>query len=823
MQVSVATTNQWADHSDRVLLQTRRLVATLNRVQNLGHRAKSWRRALRDVPAEAATLVRLVADNPKQESSAKAISTLALRAIALQRLPSQEIGSRSVRAVPATPAERRHAIARVFAQLEPFSDEEDRLSQVRNDLQSSTWFRNDAVMVATAIVVGLIITVSNLRFSRQIVMRLALLVENANRLSLGHEMPKLIEGNDEIVELDRSLHVMARILQEGDDISRRYSLLANATTEIFLLIRRSDGRVIEANNAASVAYQYAREELLQLHVADVRAADTLGDVDARLAEIDRGAAVYQTRHRRRDGTAFPVEVASTIAHLHGEKIIVSVVRDVTERRQAEAAMLRAEVSEAGRAALEREIAERKQAERRLAFAAFHDELTGLLNRALFMDRLRETIAGQARHAGESAALLFVDLDRFKVINDSLGHSAGDELLVELARRLKAHLRRGETLARFGGDEFTYLLGRVDNESAATALAERVLSVFDAPFHIAGRDVFASASIGIAMGRAGSSTPEELLRNADIAMYDAKERGKRRYAVFTPALLARAVVLQELETDLQRALERAEFRLYYQPILRLEDGSLKGFEALIRWQHPQRGLLGPDAFIDVAEATGAIVPVGAWVLHEACGQMQAWREAHPGAQDLSMSVNVAAKQLALPTFARTVAHACERSGLPADRLNVEITESALMENDDAVRVNLKALRSSGVRVHLDDFGTGYSSLSYLRKFEIDVLKIDRSFVSSAGDGIASPELVRTILALAQDLGIDVTAEGIETAEQRRQLAELNCSYGQGYYFARPLDATSAGRFIVAFCCRHSDRLSCDCARKTARDGQILHRL
>jgi len=202
MQVSVATTNQWADHSDRVLLQTRRLVATLNRVQNLGHRAKSWRRALRDVPAEAATLVRLVADNPKQESSAKAISTLALRAIALQRLPSQEIGSRSVRAVPATPAERRHAIARVFAQLEPFSDEEDRLSQVRNDLQSSTWFRNDAVMVATAIVVGLIITVSNLRFSRQIVMRLALLVENANRLSLGHEMPKLIEGNDEIVELD---------------------------------------------------------------------------------------------------------------------------------------------------------------------------------------------------------------------------------------------------------------------------------------------------------------------------------------------------------------------------------------------------------------------------------------------------------------------------------------------------------------------------------------------------------------------------------------------------------------------------------------------
>jgi diguanylate cyclase (GGDEF)-like protein len=454
---------------------------------------------------------------------------------------------------------------------------------------------------------------------------------------------------------------------------------------------------------------------------------------------------------------------------------------------------------ADKVALQHEIVERTQIEQQLAFAAFHDELTGLSNRAHLMDRLND-IVGKRYDGAHLWAILFLDLDRFKVINDSLGHDLGDFVLVEAARRLERCLRLGDMLARLGGDEFIILLDGIENVKTACDVSRRMLRCFEAPFLIGEREVFAGASIGIATSTNGEDRPEDVLRNADIAMYRAKHLGKQRYEIFTPDLLTSAVRRLEIETDLARALERAEFRLFYQPIVALEDGRLVGFEALLRWQHPTRGLAGPDQFIGIAEENGAIVPIGEWVLREACRQLGAWREAFAEARDLRMNINASARQLRMSSFTQTVASALAAGGLEPERIHIEITESVLLHDADQARSTLAALRELGVEIHLDDFGTGYSSLGYLRDFPIDALKIDRSFVSgidtdNATTGLASVEIVRTIVALAQSLSLSVTAEGIETDEQRHALRSLGCARGQGYLFSRPVDADEAGALIT----------------------------
>jgi diguanylate cyclase (GGDEF)-like protein len=456
---------------------------------------------------------------------------------------------------------------------------------------------------------------------------------------------------------------------------------------------------------------------------------------------------------------------------------------------------------ADKVALEHEIVERTQLEEQLAFAAFHDELTGLSNRALLMDRLNEIVT--KTYAGAHLwAILFLDLDRFKVINDSLGHSAGDQVLVEAARRFERCVRSGDSLVRLGGDEFIILLDDIEDAEVACEVARRVLRAFDAPFVVEGREAFASASIGIATSRNSDDRPEDVLRNADIAMYRAKELGKKRYEMFTPDMLTNAVTRLEVETDLARALEREEFCLFYQPIISLHDGSLWGFEALVRWQHPRRGLVNPDQFISIAEENGAIVAIGEWILREACRQLQLWRAAFANAHDLRMNVNVSAKQLTAPGFARTVESALSACGLNPDGVNVEITESVLMDDADHAQSILAQLRQMALHIHLDDFGTGYSSLAYLRDFPIDALKIDRSFVSNSNvsnsnAGLTSIEIVRAIIALAQSLSLAVTAEGIETDEQRVQLQALGCTHGQGYYFSRPVDASKASGLIAGY--------------------------
>jgi diguanylate cyclase (GGDEF)-like protein len=417
--------------------------------------------------------------------------------------------------------------------------------------------------------------------------------------------------------------------------------------------------------------------------------------------------------------------------------------------------------------------------------AFHDSLTGLPNRVLFADRLAQGLQRSQRSRSE-LAVLFLDLDRFKTVNDSLGHQAGDDLLVAVADRLRNCIRPGDTAARFGGDEFAVLLEDVGGPDAAERAAMRVLYALEAPFQISGREVFISASIGIATGE---STADDPIRDADLAMYRAKAEGKGRYEVFEPGMHAAVMERLELEADLQRAVERGELVLDFQPVVDLSSGEVGGFEALLRWRHPSRGLIAPGAFIPLAEETRLMPAIGRWVLESACRHAVSWRES-TGASDLTVSVNLSARQLQSPSLFEDVGHALERSGLPPCGLVLEITETVLMSDTESTIGKLKRLKHMGVGLAVDDFGTGYSSLQYLRRFPIDTLKIDKSFVddlAGAGDDAA---LARAIVDLGESFGLTVVAEGIECEEQRRRLVELGCQLGQGFLFSPPLAAADA---------------------------------
>jgi len=443
-----------------------------------------------------------------------------------------------------------------------------------------------------------------------------------------------------------------------------------------------------------------------------------------------------------------------------------------------------------------DVTERKNTEEQLLHDAFHDALTNLPNRALFTDLLTRSLGRARRRADYRFAVLFIDLDRFKVVNDSLGHSIGDELLKALTRRIERCVRPGDTVARLGGDEFTILVDDIGSASDATRVADRIQHELAHPFNLGGHEVFSSASIGIALSASGYQAADDLLRDADIAMYRAKALGKARYEVFDTQMHARARALLEMETDLRRAAERGEFRLHYQPLVTLETGRITGFEAVVRWQHPVHGLIGPAAFIPIAEETGLIIPIGRWVLREACRQMRVWQDRYPSL-DLAVSVNLSGKQFAQPGLVEEIDQALKETGLEPRRLRIEITESVVMENAASAMAMIDQLRALKVKIDVDDFGTGYSSLSYLQRFSLDHLKIDRSFVSNIGtDGGENAEIVRTIVTLAHHLGMDAVAEGVETADQLALLREVGCQLVQGYLFAKPLDDVEADRLLAA---------------------------
>ena len=430
--------------------------------------------------------------------------------------------------------------------------------------------------------------------------------------------------------------------------------------------------------------------------------------------------------------------------------------------------------------------ERQTFQHQLWRQAFHDPLTGLPNRALFRDRLEQALK-RAERRMRSVAVLFLDIDNFKLVNDSLGHEQGDALLLTVAERLQACLRASDTAARIGGDEFTLLLEDVSDADDASAVAERVAAALRAPLVLDGQEVFPTASIGIALSTPRRNRPDSILRDADVAMYHAKADGKDRSAVFDERMLEQAAERLTLEADLRRAVDRGELLVHYQPIVSLKDRAVVEVEALVRWHHPERGLVSPAEFIPVAEATGLIVPIGQQVLEQACRQVVAWQTRYPAEPKLVVSVNLSARQFQHPDLLGDIRRAVGTAGLDPHCLKLEITESTVMHDAEAAVTTMNELKTLGIQLAIDDFGTGYSSLGYLKRFPIDTLKIDRSFVSGLGQDAQDTAIVRSVLALARSLGLSVTAEGIETSGQQAQLAELDCDRGQGYLFARPLAA------------------------------------
>jgi diguanylate cyclase (GGDEF)-like protein/PAS domain S-box-containing protein len=525
------------------------------------------------------------------------------------------------------------------------------------------------------------------------------------------------------------------------------------------------GRIVLVNSQTERLFGYPREQLIGERVellVPERSAYAHPGHRAKFAEdphprpMGSGLDLYA---RRKDGSEFPVEISLSPLRTSDGTLVSSAIRDVTERKLAADA---------------------------LAHQARHDPLTGLPNRTLFLDRLEHGLA-RSRRSGTKLAVLFLDLDDFKIINDTLGHDAGDLLLVALTPRLLAALRPGDTVARFGGDEFVVLCDDLDSEADAVQIAERVAEACRRPITVGSHEHMVTVSVGVVIAQAGDGTPNALLRDADAAMYRAKARGTGRVEVFDEGMRARLTERIAIESELRLALRRHELRLFYQPVISLARGEIVGVEALLRWQHPERGLLEPADFIHVAETSGLIVPIGEWVIAEACRQAAAWREACPDCAPVRMSVNLSPRQIARSDVAGAVARILEDTGFDPSMLDLEITETILLEEEDASARALRSLKAVGVRLVLDDFGTGYSSLSYLKRHTIDALKIDQSFVAGLGRESGDGAIVKAVLSMASALDVGVTAEGVETADQLARLRTSGCAYAQGYLFSPPVPA------------------------------------
>ncbi|HEX8284944.1 MAG TPA: EAL domain-containing protein [Pyrinomonadaceae bacterium] len=549
------------------------------------------------------------------------------------------------------------------------------------------------------------------------------------------------------------------------------SAFDNAT--IGMAVVSLQGRWLQVNRSLCDIVGYGESELLESDVQRVTHRDDLVALDEQMLRFSAGSVPsHQTEVR--------------YCHKAGKEVWAHLGMSLVRDGEAKPLHIIFQIQD---------ITDRKRAEEQLLHDAFHDALTGLPNRALFMDHVKMAIQRSRRSGDRLFAALFLDLDRFKIINDSLGHMVGDQLLVGIAHRLEACLRPGDTVARLGGDEFTILLEDLTGTEDALEVARRVQEAVTQPFNIGGHEVFTTASIGIALSNTGYERAEDLLRDADTAMYRAKMEGKKRHVVFDKAMHDRAMELLQIETDLRRAITRKEFFLNYQPIVNLETGKVASFEALVRWRHPERGLVMPGEFVPVAEETGLIVPLGMWVLNEACRQMRAWQKLGLADEGVTISVNLSSRQFSQTDLIEQVSSALRESGLRAVNLKLEITESMVMENIDTAIDMLMQLRDLGVGLSIDDFGTGYSSLSYLHRFPIDTLKIDRSFVTQMTDNAENAEIVRTIVTLARSLDMNVIAEGVETKEQLRRLGSLGCDYGQGYLFSRPVGAGQAVELLA----------------------------
>jgi diguanylate cyclase (GGDEF)-like protein/PAS domain S-box-containing protein len=638
----------------------------------------------------------------------------------------------------------------------------------------------------------------------------------------GYQREEMLRMNARQFYVDPDARDRFRADMEGNGSVRDYELLLRTRSGAVLdcllsaIVRRgSDGRIL--------GYQGIIHDITERKSAEIRLAESEHFTRTIIASVQQGIIVCDSTLRYQVWNRFMEELTGLAAGdvLDRDALVVMPgfrehgVDELLERalggETVQSADLPFAIPSTGRAGwiscvysphvshtgqvmgvvgIVHDITERKRAEDQLIHNAFHDALTGLPNRALFLDRLERLLRHSERHSDYVFGVAFLDLDRFKVVNDSLGHLLGDELLVALARRLETCVRQGDTVARLGGDEFAVLLDGVHDVRDATRVAERILSDLGRPFHLGSHDVYTMASIGIALSSTGYERAEEILRDADTAMYRAKLGGRSRYEVFDRNMHDHAVQTLQVEMDLRRSLERREFLLHYQPIISLDTGRIIGFEALLRWAHPTRGLVAPDEFVPLAEETGLIVGIGWWVLEEACTQLRRWHQRFPDNPGLSMAVNLSPKQFGHPDLLQQLDAILGRTGVPATCLKLEITEHAVLQHESTVTSTMNALRERGIQICIDDFGTGYSSLSYLHSFPVDTLKIDRSFVAQIGGAEATPRLVETIIALGRNLGMETVAEGVETVAQLEFLRTLGPRFAQGFFFSRPLDAAGA---------------------------------
>lgn len=541
---------------------------------------------------------------------------------------------------------------------------------------------------------------------------------------------------------------------------------------IGMAVTSLDGKFQRVNQALCEALNYTKEELLHLSFADISHPEDWElhrSLKQKLIKGEESDFQIEKRHLAQTGKGVDTLLKVVIVRdsegkpLHFNNQIV----DITER---------------------------KQMEQQLLHDALHDALTGLPNRALFMDRLSQQLKKTQNQQNYLFAVLFLDLDRFKVVNDSVGHLIGDKLLIEIGHRLEKSIAPTDTVARLGGDEFTILIENINSIEEATLVAESIYQTLTYPFTIDGYELFTTASIGIALSSQGYENPEDILRDADLTMYSAKEQGKARYEVFNCSMRDRAFQRLQLETDLRRGIDREEFEIYYQPITSLQLGTLAGFEALARWKHPTKGFISPSEFIPVSEETGLIVPLGTWLLQEACQQLRYWQLQYPEHPPVKISVNLSGKQFREPQLIEEIDRVLQETGLEGKYLKLEITESILIDNLETVTQIILELRKRQIQFSIDDFGTGYSSLSYLHRFPVDTIKIDRSFVSQMQSNRENSAIVKAIVTLAHMLNMDVIAEGIETTSQLAQLKLLKCEYGQGFFFAQPLNKEKAEALI-----------------------------
>lgn len=582
------------------------------------------------------------------------------------------------------------------------------------------------------------------------------------------KIPILDESGRPQYLLGISEDITERRLAE-DRAARLGRILERSSNEIYVF-DAATLRFTQVNQGALKNLGYTLDELRQLTPVDIKPAFTPGQFRELIEPLRRGdeeMLTFETEHKRKDGSLYPVEVRLQLSSVEAPPVFVAIISDITERRQAQ---------------------------ERLNYLAFFDTLTGLPNRLLLIDRIRQAILESERHE-RLVAILFLDLDRFKLVNDTLGHEAGDLLLKSVAQRLTGCVRHGDTVARLGGDEFTVVLADVAHVDDVGRVAQKVLDVFTQPFLLAGQELFVSPSIGITLYPFDDKDPEALLKNADAAMYHAKDSGRNTFRFFTTDLNTRAARRLDLETALRYALERGEFVLHYQPQVDLTSGRITGLEALIRWQRPGSGpgLVSPLDFIPLAEETGLIVPIGEWVLRTACAQNQAWQEA--GLPALRMSVNIAARQFQQQNLAEVVARALKETGLDSRWLMLEITESTVMRDAGAAIETLRQIGAMGVGLSVDDFGTGHSSLSYLKRFPLNCLKIDKSFIDDIITDPSDAAITTAIISMAGSLEIKVIAEGVETLAQLKFLSARGCDAMQGYYFSKPLPTAALASLLA----------------------------